>query len=89
MSKFQEVENDRSFLAYRRMAVVKLPDLGTLQGSVDQTAWTKRIFFTFTGIKFAESPRDNLRFKVSIKSKLNRKHFCNSEIHFNVSHLCQ
>lgn len=44
--------------------MVELPQLGTLQGSVAESAWTKRTIYQFLGFKYAESPSGTKRFKV-------------------------
>lgn len=54
----------RNYFALQRNAVVNLTDLGVLQGSIEETKWTKTPIYRFLGIKFAESPSGNRRFKV-------------------------
>lgn len=56
--------NRRLYLDYQRRAVVNLTDMGLLQGSVEMTKWTKKPIYRFLGIKYAESPSGNRRFKV-------------------------
>lgn len=54
----------RNYFALQRNAVVNLTDLGVLQGSIGETQWSKTPIYRFLGIKFAESPSGNRRFKV-------------------------
>lgn len=56
--------NRRNRLALQRNAVVNLTDLGTLQGSIDETKWTRTPIYRFLGVKYGESPSGNRRFKV-------------------------
>lgn len=43
--------------------VVYIHDLGYIQGSFGQTAWTNRLIYKFQSIPYAKSPTGNLRFK--------------------------
>lgn len=45
-------------------AIVNIPGLGTISGSVAQSEWTNRTIHRFLGIPYAEPPVDQLRFKV-------------------------
>lgn len=57
--------NRRNYFAMQRSAVVNLTGLGILQGSIDETKWTRTHFYKFLGVKYAESPSGNRRFKVN------------------------
>lgn len=50
---------------YSTMAppIVKLPNLGSLEGCTTETAWSKAKVYQFLGIKYAESPTGERRFK--------------------------
>lgn len=50
--------------------LVKIPELGDVKGSTSLTAWTQRKFYQFLGIRYAEPPTGQLRFKVSSKCDL-------------------
>ncbi|XP_059608242.1 uncharacterized protein LOC132256077 [Phlebotomus argentipes] len=43
--------------------VVNIPSLGSLRGSQTTSAWTSRIIYQFLGVKYAEAPVGELRFK--------------------------
>lgn len=44
--------------------VINLPELGTIQGKVIETAWSKREVLQFVDIRYAEPPTGKYRFKV-------------------------
>lgn len=44
--------------------VINLPKLGTIQGKVIETAWSKREVLQFVDLKYAEAPTGKYRFKV-------------------------
>lgn len=62
-------------------AVVNLTDLGVLQGSVEMTKWTRTPIYRFLGVKYAESPSGNRRFKVKINT--NRRNDSSSSDQYN------
>lgn len=69
--KMFTIKNLRAFGSQvRRMSsnvenpVVELPGLGRLRGSTTQSAWTNRRIYQFLGVKYAEAPIGELRFKV-------------------------
>lgn len=52
----------------RELKVVKIPELGAVQGTSAVSAWTQRKFYQFLGIRYAEPPVGRLRFKVRVVS---------------------
>lgn len=44
--------------------IVELPKLGSIQGKIIETAWTKRKVLQFVDIRYAEPPTGKHRFKV-------------------------
>lgn len=54
--QFDEVEEDET--------IVELPKLGSIQGKIIETAWTKREVLQFVDIRYAEPPTGKYRFKV-------------------------
>lgn len=54
--------------------VVELPGLGRLRGSVTQSAWSGRKIYQFLGVKYAEAPIGELRFKVILKCRIKSKY---------------
>lgn len=73
---FQSVLDQKNYAVLQRNAVVNLTDLGGLQGSVDKTKWSKKAIYQFLGVKYAESPSGNRRFKVNIDPVQNgERHF--------------
>ncbi|XP_055706066.1 glutactin-like [Phlebotomus papatasi] len=46
--------------------IVELPGLGRLRGSVTQSAWSGRKIYQFLGVKYAEAPIGELRFKAPV-----------------------
>lgn len=48
----------------RLSPLVKIPNLGAVQGSVTESAWTGRPIYQYLGIHYAESPEGPRRFKV-------------------------
>ncbi|GAB0089471.1 hypothetical protein DMENIID0001_040140 [Sergentomyia squamirostris] len=46
--------------------VVELPGLGQLRGSTTTTSWTGRKIYQFLGVKYAETPIGELRFKAPV-----------------------
>lgn len=61
----RNIVDRRNYFALQRNAIVNLTDLGVLQGSVEETKWTRTPIYRFLGIKYAESPSGNRRFKVN------------------------
>lgn len=49
--------------------IIKLPNLGTIQGKILETAWTQREVLQFVDVKYGESPSGKYRFKVRIEDK--------------------
>ncbi|XP_055691178.1 uncharacterized protein LOC129794451 [Lutzomyia longipalpis] len=45
---------------------IRVPGMGPIIGSVTQTAWTQSTIYQFLGINYAESPTDELRFKLPV-----------------------
>lgn len=41
-----------------------IPNLGNLNGTIGETAWTNQTFYKFMNVKFAEAPSGPNRFKV-------------------------
>ncbi|KAG4079302.1 hypothetical protein HA402_007994 [Bradysia odoriphaga] len=48
---------------------VILPRYGILRGSTSRTTWTNRPIYQFLGVRYAESPSGNLRFKAPVPVK--------------------
>lgn len=46
--------------------IVALPGLGTLQGCTTESAFTKKKIYQFLGVRYAESPTGERRFKVCV-----------------------
>lgn len=44
--------------------IVELPKLGSIQGKIVETAWTKREVLQFVDVRYAEPPTGQHRFKV-------------------------
>jgi len=44
--------------------IVELPQLGSIQGKILETAWTKREVLQFVDVRYAEPPTGLNRFKV-------------------------
>lgn len=44
--------------------IVTLPNLGSIQGKIIETAWSHREVLQFVDVKYAESPSGKYRFKV-------------------------
>lgn len=44
--------------------IITIPNLGSIQGKVVETAWSKRKVFQFVDVKYAEAPSGKYRFKV-------------------------
>jgi len=44
--------------------IVNLPGQGALQGSITNGAWTNKQIYQYLGVKYAEAPNGNLRYKV-------------------------
>lgn len=45
---------------------VTIPDVGTLLYSTTESTWSSNIIYQFQGVRFAESPINNRRFKVCV-----------------------
>uniref|UniRef100_A0A1A9W502 Carboxylic ester hydrolase n=1 Tax=Glossina brevipalpis TaxID=37001 RepID=A0A1A9W502_9MUSC len=46
-----------------------IPGQGSIVGGYGTTLWSERTFMQFLGIPYAESPREELRFKLAVKRK--------------------
>lgn len=44
--------------------IVHVPNLGSIQGKIIETAWSKREVLQFVDVKYAEPPSGKHRFKV-------------------------
>lgn len=54
------------FISVINALVVQVPDLGSIQGIETKTIWSKRTIHEFRGIRYAEAPIGDKRFKVTM-----------------------
>lgn len=56
----------RAMTTSQTSPIVNIPGLGSVEGGVKLTPRTKKQFYQFLGVKYAESPSGERRFKVSL-----------------------
>lgn len=72
LNESSELESEEIFDDLRNdfdpndIKIVKLPNYGVLKGSLGATKWTNRTIYQFLGVKYAESPNGNRRFKAPV-----------------------
>lgn len=55
--------------------IVNLPGLGDIQGSIKKSGFTQQSVLTFLGVKYAENPSGERRFKVCYFDKKGDENF--------------